>query len=174
MRWNDWTGLDPVLVSDLRSLASHDTLIKSLIDAIPEHVHKVGIAPLEYLLKRYDHVEDALVQSTFMPDQMSVFGYLTSIAFNSISVKQRALVQGNSETDIISRAGYYINQKDIANAVKELDSLPVSSKAYALSRDWVNLAKNRLIMQQMQTSLASYAVTFDGHNSNNINNRSRK
>ncbi|KAI5984163.1 mitochondrial inner membrane protein Mitofilin, partial [Pisolithus albus] len=56
------------------------------------------------------------------------------------------LTPGNDVLSVLARAEYYLNEKDVDNAARELNQLTGTAKV--LLHDWLEAARRRLEVQQ--------------------------
>ncbi|KAG9311475.1 mitochondrial inner membrane protein-domain-containing protein [Chiua virens] len=98
-----------------------------------------------------------------VPDQdAGVLSYLASHFLSSFRFQRHGLTPGSDVLSVLSRAEYYMNEKDLDSATRELNQL--AGPAKELLRDWLEAARRRLEIQQAlevvqaQATLASLLV----------------
>ena len=85
--------------------------------------------------------------SALVPDEdAGVLSYLASRALSSLQFKRHGLVVGDDVLSVLSRAEYYLNEKDLDKAARELNQLKGPAKT--LVHDWLEAARKRLEVQQ--------------------------
>jgi len=98
-----------------------------------------------------------------VPDQdAGVLSHLASQLFSYFRFQRHGLVAGSDVLSVLARAEYYMNEKDLDSATRELNQL--NSTAKILLSDWLEAARRRLeVLQalevvQSQATLASLLV----------------
>lgn len=136
---------DPVVSATLDSLESTD---------IPD----VGVEPLADLATWFvNEVSPKVSQVALVPDQNAgVLSYIASRAISSLRFKRQGLVPGDDILSVLARAEFYLNEKNLDFAARELNQLKGPAKE--LLHDWLEAARRRLEVQQAlevtsQTSL---------------------
>ena len=126
---------DPVVSTALNSLEATD---------IPD----VGVEPLVDLTSWFTTSVAPRVSSVaLVPDQdAGVLSHLASHLLTSFSFRKRGLIPGNDVLSVLSRAEYYLNEKDLDSATRELNQL--TGTARQLLCDWLEAARRRLEVQQ--------------------------
>ncbi|KAI1796958.1 mitochondrial inner membrane protein Mitofilin [Ganoderma leucocontextum] len=145
---------DPIVSAALQSLESSD---------VPD----VGVEPLADLATWFTSSVAPRVSSVaLVPDQNAgVLSYLTSNLFSSFRFQRHGLVPGSDVLSVLARAEYYLNEKDLDNATRELNQL--NGPAKVLLTDWLDAARKRLeVLQALQVveaeaTLASLLVVQD-------------
>ncbi|GJJ08364.1 hypothetical protein Clacol_002578 [Clathrus columnatus] len=132
---------DPLLFVALQVLEDSDT---------PD----VGVEPLADLASWFTtSVAPRICNVSLVPDENAgLFSYLASSALSLIRVKRQGLVEGNDVYDVVSRAEYFMNEKDLDNAARELNQLRGPAKL--LLHDWLEAARRRLeVLQALEVRL---------------------
>jgi mitofilin len=126
---------DPVVVVVLDSLESTD---------VPD----VGVEPFADLATWFvNEIAPKVSQVSLVPDQNAgVLSYLASRALSSVRFKRQGLVPGDDVLSVLARAEYYLNEKNLDNATRELNQL--NGPAKELLHDWLEAARRRLEVQQ--------------------------
>jgi len=131
----DAAAKDPLVAAALESLES---------STLPD----VGVEPLSDLTSWFHTSVAPKVESvSLVPDQGA--GLLSHVASSILSVlrfKPRGLVDGKDVSSVLARAEYYLNEKDLDSATRELNQLTGWPKL--LLADWLNAARARLEIQQ--------------------------
>ncbi|KAH9945073.1 mitochondrial inner membrane protein Mitofilin [Epithele typhae] len=145
---------DPVVAAALETLEASD---------VPD----VGIEPLADLTTWFTASVAPHVSSVaLVPDQNAgVLSYLASNLFSSFRFQRHGLVEGSDVLSVLARAEYYLNEKDLDTAARELNQLKGPAKV--LVSDWLDAARKRLeVIQALQVveteaTLASLLVVQD-------------
>ncbi|OBZ72655.1 MICOS complex subunit MIC60 [Grifola frondosa] len=145
---------DPVVSAALESLEASD---------VPD----VGVEPLADLASWFTtSVAPRVSTVALVPDQNAgVLSHLASNLFSSFRFQRQGLVPGSDVLSVLARAEYYLNEKDLDNATRELNQLKGTAKI--LLTDWLDAARKRLeVLQalevvQAQATLASLLVVQD-------------
>ncbi|KAI0684591.1 mitochondrial inner membrane protein Mitofilin [Cytidiella melzeri] len=143
---------DPVVMAALETLETSD---------VPD----VGIEPLADLASWFTtSVSPRVASVALVPDQNAGFlSHLASHFLSSFSFKRQGLVDGDDVLSVLARAEYYLNEKDLDSATRELNQL--SGTAKVLLSDWLAAARKRLEVSQAleivqaQATLASLLVS---------------
>ncbi|KAL0954344.1 hypothetical protein HGRIS_003338 [Hohenbuehelia grisea] len=142
---------DPVIAAVLEGLEASD---------VPD----VGIEPLADLTSWFTtSVAPRVSVVALVPDQNAgLLAHLASHLFSTFRFKRQGLVEGNDALSVLARAEYYLNEKDLDSAARELNQLQGTAKV--LLHDWLEAARRRLEVQQAleviqaQATLASLLV----------------
>ncbi|KAJ6612150.1 mitochondrial inner membrane protein Mitofilin [Mycena sp. CBHHK59/15] len=142
---------DPVTVAALESLEGSD---------VPD----VGVEPFADLATWFaSEVAPKVSHVALVPDQNAgLLSHLASRVFAGLRFKRHGLVSGDDVLSVLARAEYYLNEKDLDSAARELNQLKGTAKL--LLHDWLEAARRRLEVQQAlevvqaQATLASLLV----------------
>ncbi|KAI0833633.1 mitochondrial inner membrane protein Mitofilin [Trametes gibbosa] len=145
---------DPVVAAALESLDASE---------VPD----IGVEPLADLTTWFTSSVAPRVSSVaLVPDQNAgVLSYLASNLFSSFRFQRHGLVEGSDVLSVIARAEYYLNEKDLDSAARELNQLKGPAKV--LLGDWLDAARRRLeVLQALkvvetEATLASLLVVQD-------------
>lgn len=126
---------DPVAAAALESLEGSD---------VPD----VGVEPFADLATWFvSEVVPKVSHVALVPDENAgVLSHLASRVFSGLQFKRRGLVSGDDVLSVLARAEYYLNEKDLDSAARELNQLKGSAKV--LLHDWLEAARRRLEVQQ--------------------------
>jgi MICOS complex subunit MIC60 len=126
---------DPVVVTALDSLESSE---------VPD----VGVEPFADLASWFTSaVAPKIGHVALVPDENAgVLSYLASRVFSGLRFRRHGLVDGDDVLSVIARAEYYLNEKDLESAARELNQLKGAAKV--LLHDWLEAARRRLEVQQ--------------------------
>lgn len=129
--------------------AREDPLASVVLDSLEESdVPDVGVEPFADLATWFvNEVAPKVSQVALVPDENAgVLSYLASRALSGLRFKRQGLVPGNDVLSVLARAEYYLNEKDLDSATRELNQLKGPAKS--LLRDWLDCARKRLEVQQ--------------------------
>eukprot|EP00478_Filoreta_tenera_P000449 GABV01000451.1.p1 GENE.GABV01000451.1~~GABV01000451.1.p1 ORF type:complete len:302 (+),score=63.68 GABV01000451.1:373-1278(+) len=143
--------------TELRDLASRDPVLDGVMQAAPKGVETSGVCSMDELQRWFPRVERALRQSAMVPDNSSsLWGPISGAIFGRMLMKEHWLAPGLNVDSAISRAGYFVDQGDLQNAVRELESIhdPIGT-------DWLNEAKRRLCLDQAFDAIRAHSQLED-------------
>ncbi|KAJ7238589.1 mitochondrial inner membrane protein Mitofilin [Mycena haematopus] len=126
---------DPVAAAALESLEGSD---------VPD----VGVEPLADLTTWFtNEVAPKVSHVALVPEENAgLLSHLASRAFAGLQFKRHGLVSGDDVLSVLARAEYYLNEKDLDSAARELNQLKGTAKL--LLHDWLEAARRRLEVQQ--------------------------
>ncbi|KAI0636057.1 mitochondrial inner membrane protein Mitofilin [Trametes polyzona] len=148
--------------------AREDPVVAAALEALESsEVPDVGVEPLADLTTWFTTSVAPRVSSVaLVPDQNAgVLSYLASNLFSSFRFQRHGLVEGSDVLSVLARAEYYLNEKDLDSAARELNQLKGPAKV--LLSDWLDAARRRLeVLQALQVveteaTLASLLVVQD-------------
>lgn len=127
---------DPVVMSALETLEATD---------VPD----IGVEPLADLASWFTTSVAPRVSSVaLVPDRdAGVLSHLASQLFSSFRFQRHGLVAGSDVLSVLARAEYYMNEKDLDSAARELNQLNGTAKV--LLSDWLEAARRRLEVMQV-------------------------
>ena len=131
------------------AVAKDDTVVSAALESLEQSdAPDVGVEPLADLTTWFTtSVAPRVSNVALVPDQdAGVLSYLTSHLLSSFQFKRHGLTPGSDVLSVLSRAEYYINEKDLDSAARELNQL--SGPAKELLHDWLDAARRRLEVQQ--------------------------
>ncbi|KAG2369117.1 mitochondrial inner membrane protein Mitofilin [Suillus spraguei] len=147
------------------AVAKEDTIIAAALDSLEQSdMPDIGVEPFADLASWFStSVRPRVSSVALVPDQDA--GVLTHLASHFLSLfrfQRHGLVPGSDVLSVLSRAEYYMNEKDLDSAARELNQ--VKGTARELLHDWLEAARRRLeVLQaleviQSQATLASLLV----------------
>ncbi|KAI0067289.1 hypothetical protein BV25DRAFT_1795107 [Artomyces pyxidatus] len=145
--------------------AKDDTVVSAALDSLEaSDAPDVGVEPLADLTSWFStSVVPRVSRVALVPDQNAgVLSHLASHVFSSFAFRRQGLVPGDDVMSVLSRAEYYLNEKDLDGAARELNQLKGTAKV--LLKDWLEAARRRLEVEQAlevvqtQATLASLLV----------------
>ena len=145
--------------ASLQVAAGDDPVIEAALSSIPKSAFK-GIASMTELQSRFDAVKDQCRKSSFEPANAGIFGQAISSVANAIQeeVQNEAIFEGNTTEHKLARASYYLSKNDLANSVKEVETMDEKDGAYAA--DWLKQARTRLLVIQAVRAIGSHVTTL--------------
>ena len=82
---------------------------------------------------------------------------IASHFLTSFSFKKQGLVEGEDVLSVLARAEYYLNEKNLDSATRELNQL--KGTARILLTDWLDAARKRLeVLQALEVTLFWYFI----------------
>ena len=129
--------------------AREDPVVSVVLDSLEKtDVPDVGVEPFADLATWFTaEVAPKVAQVALVPDENAgVISYLTSRALSTFRFQRQGLVSGNDALSVIARAEYYLNEKNLDSATRELNQL--TGPAKTLLHDWLDAARKRLEVEQ--------------------------
>ncbi|THH08884.1 hypothetical protein EW145_g2401 [Phellinidium pouzarii] len=145
--------------------AKEDETMRVVLESLEQtDVPDVGVEPLADLTSWFTtSVAPQVARVALVPEHdAGVLSYLTSHFISSFRFARHGMVEGDDVLSVLARAEYYMNEKDLDRATRELNQLKGAPKV--LLNDWLEAARRRLeVLQalevvQAQTTLASFRV----------------
>lgn len=130
--------------------AREDPIVSAALDSLEQSdVPDVGVEPFADLSTWFvNEVSSKVAEVALVPDENAgVLSYLASRALSGLRFKRHGLVSGDDVLSVLARAEYYLNEKDLDSAARELNQ--VRGPAKALLHDWLEAARRRLEVQQV-------------------------
>ncbi|KAI0789895.1 mitochondrial inner membrane protein Mitofilin [Abortiporus biennis] len=150
------------------ALAREDPVVTSVLDTLESStIPDIGVEPFADLASWFStSVAPKVSTVALVPDQNAgLLSHLASHLFSSFRFKRHGLVEGDDVLSVLARAEYYMNEKDLDSAARELNQLKGTAKV--MLSDWLEAARKRLeVLQalevmQTQATLASLLVAQD-------------
>lgn len=129
--------------------AREDPVVSAALDILEtSDVPDVGVEPFADLASWFTTSVAPRVSSVaLVPDHAAgVLSHLASHFLSSFRFQRHGLVPGSDVLSVLARAEYYLNEKDLDSAARELNQL--GGTARVLLADWLNAARRRLEVQQ--------------------------
>lgn len=141
---------DPIVASALSSLEATD---------VPD----IGVEPFADLASWFaTSVAPRVSTVALVPDQNAgVLSHLASHFLSTFRFNRHGLVPGEDVLSVLARAEYYLNEKDLDSAARELNKLRGSAKV--LLHDWLEAARRRLEVQQAIEVRSFLFILHDVH-----------
>lgn len=147
----------------LRHLAAsrEDPVVSSVLESLEtSDVPDIGVEPFADLATWFStSVAPAVSSVALVPDQNAgVLSHLASHLVSSFTFRRQGLVPGDDVLSVLARAEYYLNEKDLDRATRELNQL--KGPAQTLLSDWLDAARRRLeVLQALEVSYASVCLS---------------
>lgn len=132
--------------------AKENEIIAAALDSLEQSdIPDIGVEPFADLTSWFSTSVRSRVSSVaLVPDQNA--GVLTHLASHFLSTfrfQRHGLVPGSDALSVLARADYYMNEKDLDSAARELNQL--KGTARELLHDWLEAARRRLeILQALE------------------------
>ncbi|KAI8980031.1 mitochondrial inner membrane protein Mitofilin [Trametes punicea] len=148
--------------------AREDPVVAAALESLEKsEVPDVGVEPLADLATWFtSSVAPRVASVALVPDRdAGVLSYLASNLFSYFRFQRHGLVEGSDVLSVLARAEYYLNEKDLDSAARELNQLKGPAKV--LLSDWLDAARRRLeVLQALEVveaeaTLASLLVVQD-------------
>jgi mitofilin len=131
------------------AVAKEDPLVASTLESLERtDVPDIGIEPYADLASWFStSVAPRVASVALVPDRdAGVLSHLASHLLSSFRFRRQGLVPGSDVLSVVARAEYYMNEKDLDSATRELNQLKGTAKA--LLADWLDAARRRLEVLQ--------------------------
>lgn len=134
------------------AVAKEDEIIAAALDSLEQSdIPDVGVEPFADLASWFStSVRPRVSSVALVPDQNA--GVLTHLASHFLSAfrfQRHGLVPGSDALSVLARAEYYMNEKDLDSAARELNQL--KGTARELLHDWLEASRRRLeILQALE------------------------
>ncbi|KAF8905078.1 mitochondrial inner membrane protein Mitofilin [Gymnopilus junonius] len=139
--------------------AREDHIVSATLDSLEStDIPDVGVEPFADLATWFvNEVSPKVSQVALVPDQNAgVLSYIASRALSSLRFKRQGLVPGDDVLSVLARAEYYLNEKNLDFATRELNQLKGPAKV--LLHDWLEAARRRLEVQQVLEAIQTEAT----------------
>lgn len=137
------------------SAAKEDILTRAVLDSLEQtDVPDVGIEPLGDLTSWFTtSVAPQVRRVALVPEyDAGVLSYLASNLLSGFRFARHGLVEGNDVLSVLARAEYYLNEKDLDMAARELNQLKGAPRV--LLSDWLDAARKRLeVLQALEVRI---------------------
>ncbi|KIJ67025.1 hypothetical protein HYDPIDRAFT_174295 [Hydnomerulius pinastri MD-312] len=141
------------------AIAKDDAVVSAALETLENSdVPDVGVEPFADLASWFTTSVAPRVSSVaLVPDQdAGVLSHLASHLLSSFRFQRHGLTPGSDVLSTLSRAEYYMNEKDLDSATRELNQLTGTAKE--LLHDWLEAARRRLEVQQALEVIQSQAT----------------
>ena len=135
--------------------ARDDPVAAAALDTLEaSNVPDVGIEPFADLASWFTtSVAPKVASVALVPDQNAgLLSHLASHFVTSFTFRKSGLVEGDDVLSVLARAEYYLNEKNLDSATRELNQL--RGTARVLLADWLDAARKRLeVLQALEVRL---------------------
>ncbi|KAG6371320.1 mitochondrial inner membrane protein Mitofilin [Boletus reticuloceps] len=141
------------------AVAKDDEVVSAALASLEQSdTPDVGVEPLADLATWFTtSVAPRVASVALVPDENAgVLSYLASHLLSSFRFQRHGLAPGSDVLSVLSRAEFYMNEKDLDSAARALNQL--TGPAKELLHDWLEAARRRLEAQQ------ALEVSFPGSN----------
>jgi hypothetical protein len=146
-----------------------DSVASAALDALEAgDAPDIGVEPLADLASWFTtSVAPAVSRVALVPDEDGGYGrggagvlaHLASHVLSTFAFRRQGLVQGDDVLSVLARAEYYLNEKDLDSATRELNQLRGTAKM--LVKDWLEAARRRLEVQQaLEVTSHTFSIYF--------------
>lgn len=138
-----------VLKNVASAAGTADEVVGAAIDSlIKSDAPDVGLEPLADLTAWFTtSIIPRVSAVSLVPDDGGgVLMFLASSLISGLRFRRSGLVEGSDTLSTLARAEYYLNEKDLDSATRELNQLQGPAKE--LLKDWLKAARQRLEVQQ--------------------------
>jgi len=143
--------------SAVSATCAEDPVVKAVLSSFPPRVIEEGALPLSELQVRFNVMRDEVRKAALAPEAApKMVGQLIGTVLATISWMPTGLVAGPGAEETLSRAAYYLERGKLTETLRELDG--VKGYAQVLMKDWKDLARERLIVDQGIKVLKANAV----------------
>jgi hypothetical protein len=152
----------------LTRAAAGDELLALAVASVPSPLTTTGVSTRAWLLQRFDDSErdwrSEAYTPTYVPDPsdadtngngngngnaaatVTVWGLLMGKVFGALTLSERRMIAGGGDQECISRAGFALENGDLATAAREIATL--SERPGAAAAAWLQAASDRLCVEQ--------------------------
>ncbi|GAA5881451.1 hypothetical protein JCM16303_005657 [Sporobolomyces ruberrimus] len=125
------------------SSSTSDSLIATALSAVPTEAASSGVTSFAALAARFsDSVAPQLKKVSLYPQHGGIFSYLSSYVASHALFEKEGWAEGQDVVSTIARAKFWLANKDLDLATREVNSLTGWPKA--LASDWLKAARIHL------------------------------
>ena len=111
----------------LKELSTADSTIATALSSIPAETASTGIAPLHALSAWFTtKLAPRIKMAALMPDNGGCIAYAASSVLSPLLFSRSGFSLGEDVMSVLNRADFYLNQKDLDRATREINQLTVS------------------------------------------------
>lgn len=146
--------------------AREDPVVSATLDSLDaSQTPDIGVEPFADLASWFaTSVAPKVSNVALVPTiDAGVLSHLASHVLSTFRFKRQGLVEGSDVLSVIARAEYYLNEKDLDSAARELNQLEGTPKL--LLHDWLEAARRRLEVEQALDVCIRFMhpFNFDSH-----------
>ncbi|GAA5983103.1 hypothetical protein JCM11641_004913 [Rhodosporidiobolus odoratus] len=124
-----------------------DSLLTLALSSIPSQVASSGVSSFSALAARFSQsVAPQLKKVSLLPENGGVLEYLTSYVASHALFEKQGWADGEDVVSTVARAKFWLANKDLDLATREVNSLKGWPKA--LAADWLKQARSHLEVKQ--------------------------
>jgi MICOS complex subunit MIC60 len=137
---------------ELEEAAPRDPLLSAVLESLDaSDTPDIGVEPFGDLVSWFtSSVAPRVSRVALVPAEdeggAGVLAHLASGILSRLQFHRTGLVPGKDVQSVLARAEWYLNEKDLDSATRELNQL--KGTARVLLRDWLDAARSRLEIQQ--------------------------
>jgi mitofilin len=130
----------------LKEVAAENPIVNAAIASINPAAYQRGIPTSAQLIDRFRRVASEVRKASLLPDNAGVASHAASLLLSKVMFKKGGLPVGDDVESILSRAEILLEEGNLEDAVREVNSL--TGWAKTLSRDWLSECRRVLEVQQ--------------------------
>ena len=131
-------------IEAFKKISTADSVIVSLLDAIPTSARTQGVPTLADLRVRFVVVKEEARKAALAPQNVpKMVGQIIGSALAALSWEAQGNVEGNSPEAILTRVSFYLDQGKLTSAIAEINQL--SGYPRIIVQDWETAARNRVV-----------------------------
>lgn len=136
----------------LKQVGDGSPVVDAAIASINPSAYQKGVATPAQLIDRFRRVAGEVRKASLLPEDAGVASHATSWALSKVMFKKEGLAGGDDVESVLGRAQTYLEEGDLDNAAREVNSLEGWAKT--LSKDW--LAEVRKVLEVKQALDVSF------------------
>lgn len=130
----------------LKEVAAENPIVNAAIASINPVAYQRGIPTAGQLVDRFRRVASEVRKASLLPNDAGVASHAASLLLSKVMFKKSGLPVGDDVESILSRAEILLEEGNLEDAVREVNSL--NGWAKTLSRDWLSECRSVLEVQQ--------------------------
>jgi mitofilin len=130
----------------LKEVGSANDMVAAAISSISPIAYQRGIPTPGQLVDRFRRVASEVRKAALLPDNAGVASHAASLVLSRFMFRKSGLPVGNDVESILTRAELLLEEGNLDDAVREVNSL--TGWAKTLSRDWLAECRRVLEVQQ--------------------------
>ncbi|OMJ23238.1 MICOS complex subunit MIC60 [Smittium culicis] len=129
---------DPTMFPASNAAINSDSLLK---------ISAEGVASFPQLTARFEYLAREIKKISLVPEKSGLFSHMSSAVLSKVMFNKHGLVDGNDVEAVLARAEFFLKERDLDLAAREVNQL--SGWPKALAEDWLAAARNRLEVEQL-------------------------
>ncbi|KAF4125079.1 mitofilin [Geosmithia morbida] len=130
----------------LKEIAGDNATVNAAIGSVNPAAYQRGIPSSAQLIDRFRRVAQEVRKASLLPNDAGVASHASSWVLSQVMFKKEGLAEGDDVESILTRAHTFLEEGDLDNAAREVNSLDGWAKT--LSKDW--LAEVRKVLEVRQ------------------------